>query len=390
MSTPAPHVSPPQAYILRLPSELAIQIATHLSPRGILAMTLALPSFPGLLSSLSAEYTREQRVFENNIAEDCLYRISTPLQYFCSRGFVPGVQRLLATGANANGVSFQDGKNQIPPLVHAIGVRSSRVVALLLAHGAWVDDRNDPAPDAFGASLHYMYRQESPLHAAVGPPNDIVPRVHDQEAYHARAAELPTIVQLLLDAGAAVDKTNRMRHTPLQFACAAGTANPLVVQVLLSAGADVARGTTLVSTGSDLMQISLQRIFRRCDSNVVVLHYAANSGNAPVVRMLLAAGARVDARTRDGMRALDLAVLHMWGDVVEVLVAAGADVRMDGEQMDPVVMARSTATWETLMVWFGARGCRVQGMSLREWWTQGEVAGTSRCRSGQPEDIPGA
>lgn len=46
------------------------------------------------------------------------------------------------------------------------------------------------------------------------------------------------------------------------------------------------------------------------DTEVSLLHCAANAGNVPVMRLLLEAGASVDARTRAGARALDLGVVH--------------------------------------------------------------------------------
>lgn len=380
---------------MRLSSELHIEIASYLPPRGIFAMLIAFPALPHVLLAIDNNYTREQRVFENN-TEDCQYRMYTPLQYFCSRGAERIVQRLLSTGADPNEISFDPTKNQIPPLVHAIGFRSACLVSLLLQHGAWVDDRHDPETDS--VSLHYLYRMESPLHVAVGPPNRILPRINDQDVYRERAGEILPIVKLLLGEGADVNAVDGQRDTPLQTACATIGVDSGIVQALISAGSDISRRASLhlsvprVLTVDPAVPRLLRSRFRRMeDSGVALLHHAANTGNTAVLRVLLDAEADVDVVTRVGMRALDLAVLHMRRDVVELLVQAGADVSAgvtDGSgqvvRLDPFQVVEETATWDQLLEWLRVRGCRLRGNSLSEWRAQAELPGTSSKRAGQP------
>lgn len=388
--------APPPPYILRLPSELTIQIASYLTPRGIFALLIAIPAFSAVLYVFDGRYTCEQQVLDDS-TQDSLYRIYTPLQYFCSRGDERVVQRLLETGADPNELSFDNHKKQIAPLILAIGFRSARLVSLLIAHGAWVDDRNDPEPHDPSLSLHYFYREESPLHVAVAPPNRSVPRAHDQAAYTNRAVELPRIVQLLLSEGVNVHNQNRKHHTALQIACATMDADPLIVRALVAAGSDLARGATLNSTSrNEISRRFMTRFFPNEDSKVAVIHYAANTGNAAVLRILLEAGGDVDARTLHGMRALDLGVLHMRREIVEMLVEAGADVSAtiaDGSGgatlLDPFEIVEEAATWDQLLEWLRLRGWEARGRSLNEWWTQGESPGANRRRIGQPEDFPG-
>lgn len=375
---------------MRLPSELKIQIASYLTPRGIFALLIAFPTDSAtstVLYALGAGYTREQRVFENN-PDDCAYRVYTPLQYFCSRGIERAVQRLLETGADPNEISFDETKGQIPPLVLAIAFRSAHVVSLLLQHGAWVDDRNDPAPDSDSVSVHRLYRRERPLDLAVGQPDRIFPRIHDQDGYRSRAGQLLQIVQLLLGAGVDVNGRNWKHQTALQTACAAITVDPLIVTALITAGADISCRANYAPRGVAMFG----RRFSRWEGlSVALIHFAANTGNAAVLQILLDAGADVEARTRDGTRALDLAVLHMRRNIVQMLVQAGADVSVvitDGSgqatQLDPFKMVEETTTWDQLLEWFRVRGCQLWYGTLRKWLVQGEAPGASRRRIGTP------
>ena len=65
-------------------------------------------------------------------------------------------------------------------------------------------------------------------------------------------------------------------------------------------------------------------------SDVAVLHVAAQAGHVGVVRLLLAAGAAIDATMRAGQLAsvtpLHLAVEAGHSEVVDLLIDAGSDV----------------------------------------------------------------
>lgn len=124
------------------------------------------------------------------------------------------------------------------------------------------------------------------------------------------------------------------------------------------------------------------------DSGISYLHYAANAGNVAVVRLLLEAGAAVDAHTRWGTRALDLGVVHGRREVVEVLVAAGADVRpapagseVVGGDMDMWELL-DTPKWSKVVRWLNRRGWRLTERRLVEWWNQGMYRGAMK-RMGQ-------
>lgn len=221
--------------------------------------------------------------------------------------------RLLREGADPNDVSLGKPKCQLSPLIHAIGYHSASLVSLLLQHGARVNDRDGWAA---GIGLPSTARGYTPLHIAVGQPHHIHPQLcQDPQGYRNRAAELPRIVQLLLDAGADIEAQHPKRGTALHLACAARNANPLIVSTLIAAGADVS-----------CRVVDLQRhTVVTMDGNIQPIHYAASAGHAKIVRMLLDAGVDIEAKTRDGMRALDNAVITMRKEVLALLIEAGAD-----------------------------------------------------------------
>jgi ankyrin repeat protein len=108
-------------------------------------------------------------------------------------------------------------------------------------------------------------------------------------------------VQLLLDAGAAVNAAadNIMGDTALQIAAQGGHAE--VVQLLLEA-------QTLVDAASP--------------DGCTALHTAAYRGYPAVVKLLMDAGAAVDAAVSDGCTALQYAVWQGHTAVVQLLVSS--------------------------------------------------------------------
>lgn len=368
---PRPFIPSGTFPLTSLPAELTLHIATYLSPRGVFALLLTSPAFDHLLSVFTPAYTRPQLVFEDRLVRDY-----TPLQYFCSRGVTHIVQRILERGTNPNDSS----PPQHAPLHHAINFRSAPIVALLLQHGA---DVNYPTN-----------RGNTPLHTAVGRPNPLPPRrTHGGPEDALRAADLPAIVTLLLGAGASLTARNDILQTPLQTACATSYANPQIISALIAAGSNLhvlgqllPRSVILGNSNQFSMQFTASVL--TLDSGISYLHYAANAGNVAVVRLLLKAGAAVDAHTRWGTRALDLGVVHGRREVVEVLVAAGADVRpapagceVVGGGMDMWELL-DTPKWSKVVRWLNRRGWRLTERRLVEWWNQGMYRGAMK-RMGQ-------
>jgi ankyrin repeat protein len=115
-----------------------------------------------------------------------------------------------------------------------------------------------------------------------------------------------SIVDVLLDAGAAVNTTDKADGTALMYASSKGYVG--IVTKLLQHGADV----NLVSPRDQL------------DSTALSL--AAGNGQDAVLTLLLKAGADADWRNaRDGYTALMLAAELGHGSTVGILLAAGAN-----------------------------------------------------------------
>jgi hypothetical protein len=122
-------------------------------------------------------------------------------------------------------------------------------------------------------------------------------------------------VQQLIASGANVNQTNDVGFPALSIAAGRGDEN--MTKLLLDAGADVnARSATL---------------------NDTALARAAQNGNGPTVRVLLAAGAHLDDRDGAGWTPLFNAALKGDPEIVEALISAGADLN-----------ARSSTGWTAL------------------------------------------
>jgi ankyrin repeat protein len=157
-------------------------------------------------------------------------------------------------------------------LADAVQQRNARATAALLAGHA---DVNKAQPDG-GTPLHW--------------------------AVHWNNLEL---VHQLLKAGARVNVVNALGVTPLSLACTNGSAE--AVSALVNAGADV--GAARPTGETPLMT-------------------CARSGNAAAVQALVARGANVAAREPvQGQTALMWAAAQNHGEVVRLLIEAGAEVR---------------------------------------------------------------
>jgi ankyrin repeat protein len=135
----------------------------------------------------------------------------------------------------------------------------------------------------------------------------------------------PELVRLLIELGADVNLASQgpRNWTPLMFA----HHNPELIRELVSAGADLNARTTAFSIGSPLGGTKV------CPGGATALHLAAATGNAESIRVLLQAGAEVEAREEDGLAPLDYALrLGSANAAAEALVEAGA--RLTAERLE--------------------------------------------------------
>lgn len=112
----------------------------------------------------------------------------------------------------------------------------------------------------------------------------------------------------------------------------------------LVASGDVEKVKQAIDQGADINatdQSSMDQMAGVRRMKVTALHIAARKGNAEMMAFLIKNGAKVDARTTNGMTPLFDAVINSHTGVVELLLAAGADVnaKLDTGET-PLVVAR--------------------------------------------------
>ncbi|KFX88718.1 hypothetical protein V490_07449 [Pseudogymnoascus sp. VKM F-3557] len=234
----------------------------------------------------------------------------TALEAAIKKGSLQIVHDLLAAGANINGPIFKDGISNRSPLEVAVDKNNTRIVTLLLSEGAKVDLYSESALPKSTALGHAL---------ASWPQNE-------------------EIIQLLVRAGADVNRASQLHGMPLREARSFGS-----VQTLISAGANV-NGTTpggitalqsLITTNNiDIVQLLLNA---GADANApaprekygkTALQAAASQGKVPIVGLLLRHGADPNAPAYEshGVTALQAAAIDGHLPVVLMLLRAGADV----------------------------------------------------------------
>jgi ankyrin repeat protein len=144
--------------------------------------------------------------------------------------------------------------------------------------------------------------------------------------------------ELLIQAGAKVNATTRYGVSPL--ALAADTGNPVLIEALVKAGADVnatsPEGVTPLMTAARVGKIdALQALLNHGAREAVnaqeqwkgqsALMWAAGEGHVAALKVLVDAGADVQARSKAGFTSLLFAVRNGHQAALQQLLAAGAN-----------------------------------------------------------------
>jgi ankyrin repeat protein len=164
------------------------------------------------------------------------------------------------------------------------------------------------------------------------------PAADPQTSLHrAAVADQPAIVTALIEAGATVDVASG-GLTPLMLA--ASYAGPETIQALLDGGADpyvpnprnyrmlaihysardgnLAALTTFLEQGMDIEIVD--------DWHFTPLIHACIGADEEVVRFLIAEGANINARDRDGSTPLTWATIYQNEEIIEIITSAGGTV----------------------------------------------------------------
>ncbi len=262
----------------------------------------------------------------NAACQGSVYFGERPLHRACQFGTEEIVRLLVDRGADVN---VQDG-NGITPLHNAAFSKSTELVRFLLDKGAQVN--------AEGTAR--LYSGKRPIHAAVNNSDR-------------------GVMRLLLERGAEVNAMYRgyREGTPLYMAVNEYTGKRKTVELLLEHGADPLLGSdeqghsALHAAAKEhktqflpllLEKIDRSKIDLRDKKGNTSLHLAAkgekyiSSGNSSdenreTVKLLLDAGADIEAKTEDGETPYTLSIRNSNSDVARYLLQRGADDRVGDE-----------------------------------------------------------
>jgi len=170
----------------------------------------------------------------------------------------------------------------------------------------------------------------------------------------ARAGK-PEAVALLLDKGAQIDAKESWGDTTALM-WAVSERNDAVVRLLIDRGANVNARTKFVPSatgrgfeGATPVAAKPNQAFEQNSSGLLTpLIFAAREGDLAAARMLVAAGAEINARDGDGKDALGLAIFNGAYDIASFLIDNHANVNQpDSQKFTPLFWAVDRRNMET-------------------------------------------
>ena len=243
----------------------------------------------------------------------------TPLMYATAVGSIDAVKRLVNARADVNARN----KYGSTPLMWARDLDKAKA---LLDAGADVNAVSNAGRTALMAAAKTIGAADVvKLLLAKGADARVVDKYATSALHEAALTGDVDTLQLILDAGGDVHGRDSAKFTPLMMAASSGSME--ATRILLSRGARV----NDVSEQGEIFLHRPQRVQNGVltEGNATALLLAAPGGSLELIRVLLDAGANVNATDIRGMTPLMLAVAtdHSSVDKIQLLLARGADVR---------------------------------------------------------------
>ncbi|MDY6982047.1 MAG: ankyrin repeat domain-containing protein, partial [Pseudomonadota bacterium] len=276
-----------------------------------------------------------------------------PIADAAQQGDLATVRQLLQQGADVNEPQI-DGSTA---LHWAAQANDTTLVRVLIEAGADASARNRVgAPPLLPASINGNADILALLLDAGADPNQTVSATGDTPLMLAARTGLTDAIDVLLAHGADVNARETWGHTtPLMWAVAENHAD--AARVLIQHGADIEARSVYVppDTGRGF-EGGLPRERRPEEVGPVVLAsgeftpllLAARDGHVEASKVLVEAGADVNAIAADGKNALSLAIFNGSYALADYLVDAGSDVNnADAQRFTPLFWAVDRRNMET-------------------------------------------
>jgi ankyrin repeat protein len=273
-------------------------------------------------------------------------------------GDAPAVLALIAEGADVTAAQT-DGSTALHWAVHHDDLATAGV---LVQAGAdpLAANRAGATPLRLAVINGSVAMTEFLLDAGVDP-NEALTEHGDTALMMAARTGVAGLAEVLLERGADIDAAENWGNTTaLMWAIAEH--HPQVAALLLERGASVNHVSKVVpmkerggAEGKEPVDFDPgEPRISYTNGGFTALHFAAREGEVEAVRLLLSAGADIDAVAADGKHPLSLAIYNGHYALAEALVGAGADVNhADAEGFPPLFWAvdRRNMEWNPGFPW---------------------------------------
>ncbi|OUM58585.1 hypothetical protein PIROE2DRAFT_16087 [Piromyces sp. E2] len=236
------------------------------------------------------------------------FQNTTPLLYACTNNNLVVVQQLIEKGADVNHKNLEDKT----PLLYACENKNMAMVELLIKHGATVnvEDTTGKTPLLLACEKNNVkmirqnkYNEYTPLTFAT-----------------AMVRISKTIMNVLLQYGADINKKNSRGNTPLMYACSKNDEEKLFF--LLKKGASVTtekniQGHTSLTYACDhnnavMVKVLLNHQENRLWVSNKTIHWtpliqACKKGNIEIMKLLIDQGMDINEKNKNGDTALTIA-----------------------------------------------------------------------------------